>query len=190
MFAKPQILIRHKTRSNVRGRSIHAAKQVAFNRYGGMTLIELLLTGTFIAMILGGLILISQSLRNDACEQQTRSTLRQLRAALQAYRLQYNTWPKESKTSAAVKTLLTDAATASIVSVLNLGKDDQNQLCVRDGYGHAVQYVVQSRRNTTHADFISAGPDGRFGDLTSQSSRLRDDAADNLHGFDLETPTP
>ena len=190
MRAKPRTLIRRKTLASLwRPKPVHAARRAAFNPCGGMTLVELLLTNTFIAMILGGLILISQSLRNDACEQQTRSTLRQLRSALKAYHRQHNTWPQESTTSEAVKTLLSDNATASIVRPLNLGRDDQNQLCVRDGYGHPVRYVVQSRHNIVHADFISAGPDGRFGDLTSQSPRLRDDAADNLYGFDLETPT-
>lgn len=156
----------------------------------GMTLVELLLSGVVISIVLGALVLVSQSLRTEACDQQTRSTLHHLRTALHAYHEIHQSWPPGPTTALAVQRLLTDAGTAALVRSLDLGTDIQGQTCVRDGYGNPVRYVIQSRQDTAGADFISAGPNGRFGDLNSSNPKLRDDAADNLHGFDLETPVP
>ena len=166
------------------------ARRASARRRTGMTLVELLLASVAIAIIFGGLILASQSLRNDACDRKTRSTLRQLRGALQAYYDRHNSWPPEPTTHAALSDLLADTASAPFVRSLDLRTDDRGQMCILDGYGQAVRYVIQSGHDAAGADFVSAGPNGRFGDLTSENRSHRQDAADNLYGWDLETPTP
>lgn len=155
-----------------------------------MGLVELLLSFAMTTAILGGLILVSESLRTDTSEQQTRETLRKLRAALTQYHHRHGTWPPGASTSAAIKALLADPATAEQIKPLPLDTDPQGALHVRDGYGRPLRYFVETRGNTTMADFVSPGPDGQFGDLTSNHPQLRSNAMDNLFGSDMEAPTP
>ena len=157
-------------------------------RRSGMGLAELLLCVAVVAMVLGGLVLISQSLRDEACEKQTRQTLRRLRAALHEYHLRHRGWPPGPTTDQAIRSLLADPATARMVGPLSLSTDDQGKARICDGYGQPVRYVIRSQGDANDADFVSAGPDGRFGDLASPQPSLRTEAADNLYGADLETP--
>ncbi len=159
-------------------------------RSAGMALVEMLLAASVIGIVLGGLILASQSLRTETCEQQTRSTLRHLRAALRQYHQRHGAWPSGPTITTAVKALRADPAAAPLLAHITVRTGPGGQIDVHDGYGRPIRYVVEPRGGKIQADFVSAGPDGRFGDPASTHSHVRSDAVDNLYGSELETPTP
>lgn len=156
----------------------------------GMTMVELLLSIAVSAVILGGITLISETLRTDTSDRQTRRVLRLLRKALVDYHTRHEAWPPGATTSDAVRRLLADPEAATILRPLRLSDTPDHELIVRDGYDRPIRYTVETDGNTVVADFVSAGPDGRLGDLTSDHPEQRIDAMDNLYGSDLEAPTP
>jgi len=156
----------------------------------GMTIVELLLSMAASAVTLGGVTLISESLRTDTSDQQTRRTLRLLRISLTHYHNRHAAWPPGPTTADAVRALLADPEAAVMLRPLRLPDSPQHEWTLRDGYDRPIRYAVGTDGNTVVADFVSAGPDGRFGDLASDHPERRLDAMDNLYGSDLETPTP
>ena len=156
----------------------------------GMTLVELLLSVAVSAVTLGGITLISESLRTDTSDQQTRRTLRLLRRSLTHYHNRHAAWPSGPTTADAIRSLQEDPEAAAMLRPLRPADSPQHKWIIRDGYDRPIRYAVGTDGNTVVADFVSAGPDGRFGDLASDHPKRRLDAMDNLYGSDLEAPTP
>ena len=156
----------------------------------GMTIVELLLSVAVSAVTLGGITLISESLRTDTSDQQTRRTLRLLRLSLTHYHNRHAAWPPGPTTADAIRAMQADPETAALLRPLRLVDSPQHEWIIRDGYDRPIRYAVGTDGNTVVADFVSAGPDGRFGDLASDHPERRLDAMDNLYGSDLEAPTP
>ena len=155
-----------------------------------MTIVELLLSVAVSAVILGGVTLISESLRTDTSDQQTRRTLRLLRRALIQYHDRHGAWAPGPTTADAVRALRADPKAAAILQPLRIPDSPEHEWIIRDGYDRPIRYAVETDGNTVVADFVSAGPNGRFGDLASNHPERRLDAMDNLYGSDLEAPAP
>ncbi len=155
-----------------------------------MGLVELLLSMAAVVVVLGGVVLVSESLRADTSELQTRTTLGQLRLALKRYHARHGHWPPGLTDTAVLCALLADPVTAPIVQPLPLCRDRQGMIRVHDGYDQPIRYVVDATSGAMAVDFVSAGADGRFGDLTFNHPGVHRDAMDNLYGSDLETPRP
>ncbi len=151
----------------------------------GMTLTELMLCSVLAVAVMGALSLVSASLRNDTAEQQTRATLRTLREALVLYRETHGDWPRGS-THEVLEALLSERATMELIEGLTVTRTSEG-LTVLDGFGRAVVYLPVSE-DRSEGDFVSAGPDGRFGDSRSTDPRQRSAAMDNLYGADTERP--
>ena len=156
----------------------------------GMTFVELLLSVAVCAVMLGGVTLVSESLRHDQSDQETRATLRSLRKALNNYYSQHQYCPAGETASTVLKALLADKETAAVVCELRLSTDAAGVMHVQDGYGRSMRYIIRDRGAAAQADFVSAGPDGRFGDLSSPDPDLQQASLDDLYGADLETPSP
>lgn len=172
--------------SHVRGRS--GCGRVARRR--AMGLVELLFSLAAVAIVLGVLVLISESLRRDTSERKTRDVLRTLRMALNAYHDRHDAWPVGPGPAQALAALLDDPVTEAMVRPLSLVTDDQGGLAVQDGYGCPIGYVRRTDGGAERVDFVSAGPDGQFGDLGSGHPKMRSAAIDDLYGSDLEPPIP
>lgn len=156
----------------------------------GMSLVEMLLSLATISLVLGGAVLVSESLRAGTADHQTRETLMALRVALTAYHDHHGRWPRGSTESEAIRELATDPSTLSLIQSLRVNTDPRGRTRVFDGYGKPIRYIVRAEGDASYADFVSAGPDGKFGDLASDSPQVRNDAVDNIYGSDLEAPTP
>jgi hypothetical protein len=167
----------------------------------GLGLVEAVVTLVALAGVLGGLVATSTSLRTGSSEQQTRTTLRQLRLALNRYVADHgDTLP--GPTARALATLLQDPAARGPMSDLVFAADEQGRSMLRDGYGHAILYVGPEAKLPQGADFVSPGPDGKFG--TPGISETpgtpsggggggdRRAALDDVYGADtyMEIPTP
>ncbi len=156
----------------------------------GMSLTELLLSLALVYLGLGGVALVSESLRTSTADRQTRDTLRTLQACLSSYHDRHGSWPPGPTASDAIKAMLDDPVTAPLIKPLRLSADADGSLQAHDGYGCPIRYLLRPHGSAIHAQFVSAGPDGQFGDLTSEHQELRSHAMDNVYSSDLETPTP
>lgn len=150
-----------------------------------MGFIEMLLSIVVIACMLIMLILVSNSLRTETAEQDTRQTLRLLRVSLLQYHQEHHNWPK-GPTPYALMQMLSDPAsrdTMHNISVVML----RNRLpIVRDGFGQEIRYLAPQPKSPYPPDFVSAGLDGDFGDPTAANSQTRQAAIDNVFGIDTE----
>ncbi len=155
-----------------------------------MGAIELVVSMAVVGVLLGGVVLVSESLRVSTSDQQTRQTLRRLSMATDAYRRAHGDWPPCSSTARCVGALLADPVSAPMVRSLRLSTDSQGVIHVHDGYGQPIRCISGDKSQTAKPDFVSAGPDGRFGDLSSSREDQFNAAMDNLYSSDLEEPTP
>ncbi len=138
-----------------------------------------------IMVVLGIIVLVSNTLRAQTADADTRQTLRLLRASLLQYHETHNTWPS-GPTSNALLVLLCDTAAKCAVQSVPIIMAQPRVPIVYDGFGHAVVYLP-SRRDSPHPpDFASAGPDGYMGDSASQNDNQRLAATDNIYGIDTE----
>jgi type II secretory pathway pseudopilin PulG len=193
----------HKlTATSRRPRKFRAPRKVRDFRHfrgRGMTFTEMLLSMVLVAAVLGGLQVVSASLRAESADEQTRRTLRALRAAAVLHlRLEHNgdvsadavAALRGGLTADVLKVLLANPRTASLLASLRVDHAADGSLIVRDGYGRPIRYLPPAAtdddtnvRTTTPGDFVSAGPDGRFGAPAGNDPA----AADNLYGSDMET---
>lgn len=172
-----------------------------------MTLTEMVLALVLIAGVLGGLQMLSASLRADSADEQTRRTLRTLRAAAILHHHLAQRGEANAASVAALRTGPTDAAlaallahprTAAILAPVETAftRTADGRLIARDGYGRAIRYLPPppsrpdqpaDAYHDTPGDFVSCGPDGRFGDPpASDPAGYTPGTADNLYGSDLE----
>jgi type II secretory pathway pseudopilin PulG len=151
-----------------------------------MGFVEMLLSIVVIACMLSLLILVSNSLRTETAEQDTRQTLRMLRVSLMQYHQNHANWPK-GPTPYALMQMLSDPAsrdTMQNISVVML----RNKLpIVRDGFGQEIRYLPpQQDQPSNQPDFVSAGLDGDFGNPNGHSTQSKQAAIDNVYGVDTE----
>ncbi len=161
---------------------------VAQHAWAAMTLVELMLSIAMACAVLGVLVLVSASLRAGIGDDRTRQVLTTLHDALAKYRQTYTADPT-GRTHEVIKLLFEDAATAPILESLSRDRT-QGADVVRDGYGRPVRYLPPAPDGSRPGDFVSAGPDRRFGDPASDQPGDRRAAIDNLYGSDMEAPTP
>jgi prepilin-type N-terminal cleavage/methylation domain-containing protein len=153
------------------------------------TLVELLLTTAVIGSLFAGLIVVSNSLRADNAQHQTKRTLALLRRALLSYHAEHQGWPA-SPTTEALRDLRRHPPAGALLVAVGLHTDNRGILSVHDGYGRPVRYLEPAPPRMPLADFVSAGPDGRFGDLSSKLPEQRQAAMDDLFGHDVENFAP
>ena len=145
----------------------------------------MLLSIAVIACMLILLILVSNSLRTETAEQDTRQTLQLLRVSLLQYQQQHDTWPK-GPTSSALLQLLSDPSSQDTMRNLNVLILHNKQAIVRDGFGQEVRYLAPKPQSPYPPDFLSAGLDGDFGNPTAINPASKQAAIDNVFGIDTE----
>ncbi len=155
-----------------------------------MTFTEMLLSMVLVSAVLGGLQVLSASLRAETADEQTRRTLRSLRvAAVLHHRLHEQgevsddavAALRHGPTSAALAVLQAHPRTAALLASVKIDFAADGTMIARDGYGRPIRYLPAAAPPAA-GDFVSAGPDGRFGASPADPA-----AADNLYGSDLET---
>lgn len=148
-----------------------------------MTLVELVLSAALTTATLGLLLLASTSSRaNAAYYRHTRQSLLALHQALLEYHNQYGHYPDEPA-SAVIATLLRDPVTAPILGPVPLKISNST---IADGYGRPLKYIGPKNSDTDQPDFISAGPDGRFGCPKTDVLNASHATIDNLYASDME----
>lgn len=165
-------------------------RRSAKRRRRAMTMVELLLAMVLVAGCLGGLVLTSNSLRSGYAQRQTRATLVSLAQALTAYQAANHAWPPPP-TDAALTALARDPASSVFLGSVPIARDAAGQSILRDGYGRTIRYVAADGAQR-RADFVSPGPDGRFGDTSLDNPGEPGSArgqADDLFASEVE-PTP
>jgi hypothetical protein len=154
-----------------------------------MTFLEMLLSLSVVAGVLGGMVVASDGVRARHAERQTLGTLRTLRVALLQYRAEHGVFPA-GPTSACLGSLLAMPGAGGVLRGLPMGRAEDGGPAVLDGYGRAIEYIPPGEGQVQQPDFVSAGPDGRFGDLHAGRGRGSPAAVDNLYGSDTEAATP
>ena len=153
-----------------------------------MSMVDLMLTVSLIAVMMWGVISMDGWLRERFAREKTRSALSALREAMLAYRGANGVWPA-GPSAAAVGALLADPRTGPMIQGLRLERNTNSEIQVLDGYGQPMGYVVRGREtDQSEADFVSVGPDGRLGNPSSDDPALRLVAIDDLYGSDVENP--
>ncbi len=153
----------------------------------GMGLVELVLALVVIAGVLGLMIVVTNSLRAESAEAATRQTLSLLRATLRYYHEQTQRWPAGDANSA-LATLIKAADAQSPINALALVANPNGTYVVRDGYGRPLAY--QPSQTGHEPDFVSAGPDGQFGDPQSPDPDARLAVIDNLYASESDPRQP
>lgn len=156
----------------------------------GMALTELLVTGVVIAAALGALAVVSESLRADTARDRTHDTLTLIASAMSAYHAEYGPAALPPSTPDALAALFYDPATAEDLADLSLERDANYRPMLRDGFGQPLVYLTPAERGAATGDFVSAGPDRRFGDPFADDPATRRAAADNLYASDREPHQP
>lgn len=146
-----------------------------------MGLIEAVAILAGIAALLTAAVATSNSLRTTSADAQTRATLRELRQALVSYQAEHKTLPPGG-TEAVVGALLRDPSSRAFMQKLPISITERDRPSVYDGYGHAIRFFGPEDKPTQGPDFVSAGPDGKFGDPAHPSPP----GIDDLRGFDFE----
>ncbi|MFA9479519.1 hypothetical protein ACERK3_14615 [Phycisphaerales bacterium AB-hyl4] len=168
-----------------------------------MSLVELVAVLALLASVLGTLTLVNRTLRHEAAEARTRHTLLTLQAALHTYAQAHDAMPPGSAADA-LALMQADPDTAEQLARVRLVRTDDNDAAhVLDGFGRPLRYHAPDHDRRLPASFVSAGRSGQFGATPTQrdSSRAAADtpsahalhrraAADNLYGYELETPNP
>lgn len=149
-------------------------------RCAAMTLIETALNIAVAAALMGVLVLVAGSLRSDSAQQQTRRTLRALREALTTYPTPQDHW--QGFTTAQILDMLTqnESAWTKVEPLPRITQAD-GAMAVIDGFGRPIRFQPGSPDDARHADFISAGPDGNFGDDNPRA------AMDNIYGLEIQS---
>ena len=156
----------------------------------GMALTELLVAGVVIAAVLGALTVVSGSLRDDSARDRTDDTLTLLARAMSAYHAEHGADPLPQATPDALAALFADPAASEHLADLALERDVNQRPILRDGFGQTLVYLTPTQRGAATGDFVSAGPDRRFGDPFSPDPTVRRAAADNLYASDREPHQP
>ncbi len=151
----------------------------------GMTLPAVLLTAVATLGMLGGVVVVDQSVRTKEATHQTQRTLHQLNVALALYRDHHEDAPA-GNASEVIRTLKTDRQCAALLHSLPLQRSDKTGWQIRDGFGRAMRYRTSAETSLGRAEFVSAGPDGQFGDPAGEEREQVRAAADNIRGSDLE----
>jgi len=154
-----------------------------------MTLIELLLCIGVLTILLGMLAATANAVRTTNADEQTRSTLRLLRMALNQYHQDTGHWPV-CDTDTALLVLLDNPTTARLLQSVPVSTDGQRYARVLDGYGEVIRFKAVGANYFGRPDFVSAGPDGTFGDPASTDADTAAAASDNIYGSDTEGATP
>ncbi len=147
----------------------------------GMSFVGLMLSLAAVGVLLGAAVVVSDTLRIGTADRDTRVTLRRLHDALAAYSAGQGQPPPEP-TEAALRALLGDEAAGPMVLELSMTVNESGTVMIRDGYGRAVHYTDE----VPAGDFVSAGPDGVLGDADSSDAAIRQAAADDVYGSDVE----
>jgi type II secretory pathway pseudopilin PulG len=174
-----------------------------------MTLLELIAAMVVISLVLGALVGVCNALANDSAQQQTLETLRTLNKALGAYVIAHGAYPDaeaprhiDTPMARCIAALRSSASTEHMVADLSgLTATADHWFTVYDGFGQPMRYIHPGddspqmtarvkafpRSPKGHPFVVSAGPDGQFGDVSSDDPQQRIFAADNLSSLDLET---
>lgn len=151
----------------------------------GMNLSEMVLSLAGIAIILGLLMSVTHSVRADNADQQTRQILRSLRLALDNYHKSTRDFPPEPA-SVAIHYLQSTPACEVHLRGLRFRTNPEGFTTITDGYGRPIRYLQNTPRGQYQPDFVSPGPDGRLGDITSQDPRQQQAVSDNVYGRDVQ----
>lgn len=173
-----------------------------------MTLLELVAALVVISLVLGALVGVCNALANDSAQQQTLDTLRTLNKALGAYAVAHNAYPDaaeprhiDTPMARCIAALRASPSTERLVADLpGLTATADHWFTVYDGFGQPMRYIHPGddspqmaaqaktfpRSPKGHPFVVSAGPDGQFGDVSSDDPQQRIFAADNLNSLDLE----
>ena len=180
-------------------RPLHPARGLAAAPRA-MTFPEMLLSMVGIVAALGVVLAVCVSLRADTAQSRTVETLAALRAAYDQWRADAPRKPAADApqtTSQVLARLLDHPAARRTLADAGVRVDHlvDGSLRVRDGYGWPVRFVppraAASGAAPAHAaDFVSAGPDGRFGaaaafDEPTEATHAA--GADDLLASDRET---
>jgi len=174
-----------------------------------MTLLEFVAALAVISLMLGGMVSVCDALANDSAQQQTVLTLRKLNQSLAAFVDAHDAYPDahqperiDTPMARCIAELRASPATGHLVAELpGLTYTAGGWFTVYDGFGQPMRYVVPADPEAPMRDLaarfprspkmqpyiVSAGPDGRLGNLSADDPQQRADAADNLYSFDLET---
>ena len=122
----------------------------------GVTLVEIILSGVVIALILGPMVIITDSLRTNNAPRRTRHVLRTLHQALLAYHTPMQAWhPGPMHTLLAA--MKESEKTAQILEHVEISWDEQGRIAEVAGYGHLIRYKPDGRSTTKHQKFEAAG---------------------------------
>jgi hypothetical protein len=155
----------------------------------GMGLGEMLLTLSAIAILLGVLMMVSNTLRTENAYQQTVSILRSLRLGLTQYHSLTSTYPP-GPTSVAIHYLQRLPECETHLRGLRLRADREGFMTIDDGYGRPLRYIAPADQRLRIGDFVSAGPDGLFGDHLNPDARSQNAMLDNIYSSHLSIPAP
>jgi len=150
-------------------------------RARGMTLVEMMVAMLLAVAAMGSLSLLAASLRDDTPQRQTQTTLTTLHEAMRIYSAAHDA-ALPAQTHETLQTLLADERSAAIMRHLPFTRTAHG-LAVLDGFGRPIRYLPPTSA-TREGDFVSAGPDGRFGDPHHTDPRQRAAAMDNLYASD------
>lgn len=132
-------------------------------RRRGFTLVEILtvvfIVGILVALVVG----VSGLIRNQAAEEETRTTQKLVLQAIKAYRGDTGSWPA-GPSPQNLLTQLQDSH-AAVENLRNLPPDalPADGDAVLDAYGNAMNYQPSGALGSGGPVLISAGPDGDFG---------------------------
>lgn len=182
----------------------------------GLTTLGFIFSLALVSALLGSLVVVSTSLREQNAQYDTEVILASLRQALNAYHDKYQAYPP-GPTENALAILLAEPSLQTLVMATHPVADSRGRLIVRDGYGNPIHYEAppQHERGLPQAadqvpdlavgggadptprgrffgavDFVSPGADGKLGDMQSNDPNQRQAVTDNLYGADMERPLP
>lgn len=138
-----------------------------------------MISGCVVVGVMGVLVVISGSLRADDAHQRTQDALSTLNVALQTYHA-WGGQPLPADTAAVVQILRQDPSTQPLIAGLPTAPTDRG-LMLLDGYSRPMRYRPAASPDSV-GDFVSAGPDGDFGDADAASPAQRRATTDNLYG--------
>lgn len=153
-----------------------------------MGLGEMLLTLAGITAVLGVLMMVSNTVRAENADSQTKGILRQLNNAVTRYHAITQQYPP-GPASVAIHYLQRLPESESHLRGLNMRADRDGFMTLFDGYGRPLNYNGADTRSRP-GNFISPGPDGLFGDLKSPNPRMQQAVIDNIHSSDIPASTP
>lgn len=163
--------------------------RVRLTHQWGMGLGEMLLTLAGISIMLAVLMMVSNTIRTENAYQQTTSILRSLRLALSQYHSQTSTYPP-GPSSVAIHYLQRVPESEAHLRGLRMRADREGFMTIDDGYGRPLRYIDPAEQRLRVGDFVSAGPDGLFGDPHSSDPRQQNAMLDNIYSSHVSIPAP